>query len=299
MSPATVSPPPGTRAARARPAVDASMTLLIETMRRPLDPGYAAAAQRRAELGAGSDRRRAPLTLVLAAIGGLLLLAAISDLRLPGSADTGERLRTQVETRTAGIDAAQERVAALRSQIDALRDAQLSGAQGGLVDQARTLGVLAGTEPVVGPGVRYVLDDAVALEDPLTGTPGQTGADDDGRVVARDLQVVVNGLWAAGAEAVSVNGHRLTSTAAIRQAGDAVIVDFRPLAPPYEVEAVGNPNTLQTRFAQSLAGSYLAQVRNFGVRTDVSTADELALDGGGSLSLRYARPAGPAPEEAP
>ena len=48
-------------------------------------------------------------------------------------------------------------------------------------------------------------------------------------MIARDLQIVVNGLWASGAEAVSVNGQRLTSKAAIRFAGQAILVNYRPL----------------------------------------------------------------------
>ena len=46
----------------------------------------------------------------------------------------------------------------------------------------------------------------------------------------RDLQVIVNGLWAAGAEAIAVNGQRLTACSAIRSAGEAILVDFRPLS---------------------------------------------------------------------
>jgi uncharacterized protein YlxW (UPF0749 family) len=271
------------------------MTLLIETMRRPLDPGYAAAAAQRAERGAPGERRRAPLTLALALVGGLVLLTSITALRLPGSADAGERLREQVRSRTTAVDAAEERVVALRAEIATLQGAQLSTREGGLADQARTLGVLAGTERVTGPGVVHVLDDAPVLDDPVGGEAPVGQTPQSGRVLARDLQVVVNGLWGAGAEAVSVNGHRLTATAAIRQAGDAVIVDFRPLARPYTVEAIGNPNTLQTGFARSTAGAYLSQVeQNYGVLADVSAEDSLTLAGGGNLALRHAAPLEPA-----
>ena len=59
-----------------------------------------------------------------------------------------------------------------------------------------------------------------------------------------DLQLVVNALWAAGAEAISINGQRLGPTTAIRFAGEAVLVDFRPVTNPYEVSAIGDPDTL-------------------------------------------------------
>ena len=54
-----------------------------------------------------------------------------------------------------------------------------------------------------------------------------------------DLQNVANALWAAGAEAIAINGQRLTATSTIRAAGNAILVDFRPVTSPYEVSAIG------------------------------------------------------------
>ena len=62
--------------------------------------------------------------------------------------------------------------------------------------------------------------------------PRDDRASDTGRVLDRDLQVMVNALWAAGAEAIAINGQRLTARSAIRYAGEAILLDFRPLVPP-------------------------------------------------------------------
>ena len=67
-----------------------------------------------------------------------------------------------------------------------------------------------------------------------TRSPASRGAD-LGRVLDRDLQEIANALWQAGAEAIAINGQRLTSTSTIRAAGEAILVDFRPVAGPYEV----------------------------------------------------------------
>src|SRR5436305_306242 len=61
------------------------------------------------------------------------------------------------------------------------------------------------------------------------------------------------------ADAISINGQRIGATTAIRQAGEAILVDQRPLAPPYELSAIGNPEDLSNAFlrtpeAQSVAG---------------------------------------------
>ena len=81
------------------------------------------------------------------------------------------------------------------------------------------------------------------------------------RVLDIDLQVLANGLWQAGAEAVSINGHRLSDLTAIRSAGDAITVDYRSLTRPYRVEAIGDPRTLQARFVESAGGAVVERAR--------------------------------------
>src|SRR4029450_962631 len=76
------------------------------------------------------------------------------------------------------------------------------------------------------------------------------------RVLDIDLQVLVNGLWEGGAEAISINGHRLSTVPAIRSAGDPITVDYRSLTRPYRVEAIGDVRTLQARFVESSAGAW-------------------------------------------
>lgn len=267
------------------------MTLLTEVMQRPLDPGYAAAAARHEK--DGRDRRGrgrgVATTVVLAVLAGGLLVVGVSELRVPRSADTLGLLREEVSARTAEVEARSAGVEELRAEIDGLRDARLDAVADPLLDQVATLELLAGAVPVSGPGAVYTLDDAAGVSDPLSGDPREGTADEEGRVLDVDLQVVVNGLWAAGAEAVSVNGHRLTSTTAIRAAGPAIVVDVRPIAPPYVVEAIGDPSTLQTEFARSFAGTYLESLKqNHGVRATIAGARDLRLDAGDALTLQYA-----------
>ena len=101
---------------------------------------------------------------------------------------------------------------------------------------------------MTGPGLVVRLDDAAGDGDGADVDP-RTDVDDSGRVTDRDLQTVVNEVWAAGAEAVAVNGQRLTALSAIRSAGDAILVDFRPLTPAVRRSwRVGDP----TRCAASV-----------------------------------------------
>jgi uncharacterized protein YlxW (UPF0749 family) len=140
--------------------------------------------------------------------------------------------------------------------------------------------------------VRLVVDDAKEASAGDGGGPRQSsGFSDTGRVRDRDMQRVVNGLWACGAEAITVNGQRLTSLSAIRAAGDAILVDNKPLAPPYTVLAIGDGKRLSTAFQDSEDGQYLHVLQqDYGIRSSIGVERDLRLAAAPSLTVRYARP---------
>jgi len=145
---------------------------------------------------------------------------------------------------------------------------------------------------VTGPGLQVTLGNAEADagSDPVGGSPEIAMA---GLVQDGDLQLVVNALWAAGAEAMSINGQRLGPTTAIRQAGGAILVEFRPVASPYEVSAVGDPAGLANGFLSSPEATYVAGLEtDYGLRFEFARADDLSLPAGTSVELRAARPVG-------
>ena len=112
---------------------------------------------------------------------------------------------------------------------------------------------------------------------------------------AADLQIVSNGLWAAGAEAISINGQRLTTRSAIRFAGQAILVDFRPLVRPYVVTAIGDAKALQSSFGSSPTGSYLKSLEdNYGIPVAISGSASLTCPAGvpSALVSATARPTG-------
>lgn len=158
--------------------------------------------------------------------------------------------------------------------------------------QADLVGILSGATAVHGPGVKLVVDDAEEASQDGDGDPRETsGFSDTGRVRDRDMQRVVNGLWESGAEAISINGQRLTALSAIRAAGDAILVDNKPLVPPYTVLAVGDGQRLSTRFQNSADGLYLhALQENYGIRTSISVQDDVRLAAAPSVIVRTAQP---------
>jgi uncharacterized protein YlxW (UPF0749 family) len=192
----------------------------------------------------------------------------------------------------------------LRAEVTSTRDDLLAASavgQRALDDLARAEGGGAAV-PVAGPGllVNLANADPEADDDPVGG-----GADEDtrGRVRDGDLQLVVNALWSAGAEAISINGQRLGPATAIRFAGEAVLVDFRPVTNPYEVSAIGDPDTLLSEFLASPEVNALAVIsESFGLRFEFAREDELSLPAASIPELRLARPEGrdePAPSPNP
>ena len=272
----------------ARP-VDASMTLLREVMERPLDPSYAAAAASPHP----RTRRGTVLTILLAIVAGAAFSVSVSSIRQPQRASTqvNNHLRDEIEKRTKAVERQETANAALRATIELTQRNALGAGGAQLSAQARRLGVAAGELPVSGPGLQFTLDDAPTAQEAVGGDPRADTDFDDGTLYDADLQIVVNGLWAAGAEAIAINGQRLTALSAIRSAGQAILVDFRALRRPYVVEAIGDSSRMQANFAAGSAGAYVQSMRdNVHIRADIETSKKLVLPGAGQLVLRAARP---------
>lgn len=259
----------------------ASWDLIGRIQEAALDPGYQAAADR----GRG---RRDPLYSRLLAAGVLAvfaLLLATAGLQAhrnaPTQASDRRTLVDRIAAQKAELARLTNRAASLNSAVEALTTEGLTSTQAGRgVDaQLKLFGMAAGSYSVTGPGVRVTVDDA----------PGSNIA--GGRVLDRDLQALVNGLWEAGAEAVAINNQRVTSLTAIRMAGSAITVNFHSLSRPYVVTAIGNPETLASKFTKSRGGQTWLSLQNvYGLRFQIASAQSVDLPGVATPVLRYARP---------
>jgi len=99
-----------------------------------------------------------------------------------------------------------------------------------------------------------------------------------GRISDNDLQLLVNGLWYAGAEAIAINGNRLGSLSSIRTASGAITVNFRSIGPPYEITAIGDTESLRDRFTDIAAGQYWAtREQQAGVSFSVQGSNDLEV----------------------
>jgi uncharacterized protein YlxW (UPF0749 family) len=266
---------------------DASMSLLADLLSDSgLDPGYEAAAARRAAAG---DRRNRPgrVSRLLAGTVLLGLLGAVAVVQVRRGAPVAERQRdaliAQIHQRTQETDTLQRQADGLRGQTGALRRTALARSDAGQdarqeLDRAA---VAAAAVPVSGAGTVVTVDDSRTAR-------GGTGQQ-DGRIYDQDLQRLVNGLWAAGATAVAVNGQRMTATTAIRSAGDAILVDYHPLSPPYAVSAIGGADLRDDFTGSATSRAFRALKTTFGIRYDIRQEGGVRLPAAPVLDLRYAR----------
>jgi uncharacterized protein YlxW (UPF0749 family) len=268
---------------------DASMTLLTSMLQRPLDPSYAAAADRREAQGRPrSTSLRSPLLVIATVLIGLIVGVASYNLTTANKPRSQARadLIGQIQDRRSAVDAMTAQATTLQGQLTDLENERLGN--DALANRTRELATEVGAVPMHGPGFTLTLDDApTSGSDDAAESGGQA---DQGKVLAKDLQYVTNALWESGAEAVSINGKRLTATSAIRFAGSALVVDYRPLTRPYVVTALGDPKRFPAAFADGAGGTYLSTLRStFGIRVDTEVSGDLTVPGAVGLTTRYAR----------
>ncbi len=261
--------------------------LLTQILAGAVDQDYVVAAQRRGDGGERSGGT--PAFVVVVALFGILLgvSALKADQDRPVQAAERAQLVDQIHSRQARLDAMHNSLTTLQDDVTR-RQAVLSSTladEASLGDRLSALAVGAGTVAVTGPGVSVTVDDAP-----------DSGSVPDGVIRDSDLQLLVNGLWEAGAEGVAIDGHRVTSLTSIRYAGRAITVDYRSLTPPYVVDAIGNPDTLPGRLLQSDGGKVWVELHtNLGIRFDIETSQSLTLPAYPNHRLIHARVMGGRP----
>ena len=182
-------------------------------------------------------RRRPSLVLVAVfAVLGFLVVTTIASARI-GQKEAEPRkaeLIKLIQQRRAQIDDLDEDVSRLRDDVAAAQKVASARSRQDtqLAERLDELAEAAGTIALKGDAVVVRLSDS----DKKPSDPDEAGAY---RIRDADLQLVVNALFAAGAEAIAVNDSRVVSTTPIRAAGDTIVVNFRPLNPPYTVKAIG------------------------------------------------------------
>ncbi|WP_244928147.1 DUF881 domain-containing protein [Nocardioides sp. W7] len=259
-----------------------TMPLLTLITQQSLDEDYLHAAERRIAQGgveppARRSRRTAAVVVVAAVFGILVTIAAVQTNRNADTVDASrasliERNRTQRES----VARQQEQIAELREQ-NAKLDERLVATDAALQSAEAAnerLQVRTGRVAVRGPGVRITVDDPDQGEE---------------RIRKEDLFLLINGLWESGAEAISLNGHRLGVLTSINNSDVAINVESSALLPPYTLEAIGNVGTLGADLLDTSSfATFDALQDRYGFGFDMDNDDAIVLAAARAKRLRNA-----------
>lgn len=193
----------------------------------------------------------------------------------------------RVQTLAQEINEKREERNLLQKRVNSLReklDNKATGRSNTVRAELDTYRILAGTKAVTGPGVEVNLSDSnVALP------PGQ----DPNLFVLHDEDVlrVLNELKAAGAEAIALNGVRLTATSEIRCIGPTILTNKTKRIPaPFTITAIGNPETLENSLL--MKGGVVEQLKIWGIQVQVHKNDSIKIPSyTGTTTFEYAQPA--------
>jgi uncharacterized protein YlxW (UPF0749 family) len=244
--------------------------LLTLVTQESLDEDYRLVAARRAtgSLPREPRRTRWAAMVVLGLFGLLVTLAAVQTSRNADVTDAGRAsLIAQIRARKGDLEDQQATIADLqRTNLQAERDlSALQATSLGETARVRRLEVRTGYLPVHGEGVRITVDNP-------------PNVDPDNAVRDEDLAKLVDGLWQAGAEAISINNQRLTALSPIRNSGPAIHVNTRPLTAPYTILAIGDTRTLQARLLASTHGAeFFSLADQLGFVYSRQNVDDLSL----------------------
>jgi len=225
------------------------------------------------------SKRNSIQILIVAASATLVTIVlgmAIAQTRSQASENSATRdaLVQRVQAADRRVQALETSVVTAQNDLISAESAILAGTSLGEQAQLRLerLRIATGQTQVSGSGITVTIDDGPSDPDATTGN-------ESGKVLDGDLQIIVNGLWQSGATHIAINERRLTPTTAIRSAGRAILVNYRPLIPPYVVTAISpDANKMAGMFRESSAGLLLEELEaSYGVFWELNTVGEVTL----------------------
>jgi Bacterial protein of unknown function (DUF881). len=239
--------------------------------------------------------RRVPWATALVSVAlGLMLSMQFKVQRQVALADLAAVQRT--EELVAQLAEAEKHRDELAAEVELLRQQQLISVKTqnefqALAEQLEQAQLQAGLLPLVGPGVTVTMADSS-----LPVTPGENP--NNFIIHDEDVLRVINELRAAGAEAIAINGQRVTGRTEIRCTGPVVTINGVRTAPPLTIVAIGNPDELER--AIMMKGGVAESLKFWGIQVTVKKETSVRVPAyTARLRLEYAQPALEVEEVAP
>ena len=172
------------------------------------------------------------------------------------------RMKERYDNAYADLENAQKELEKIRQEAT-----QNDGEAEAKEQELKENNMLLGNTDVTGEGVEVILADADTTNTNLNASLQIIHYD--------DIQIVVNELKNAGAEAIEVNGQRIVNTTAITCEGNIIKINGEKIGSPFTIKAIGSQNLLYG--ALERAGSYLDQIRDGGNTAQVTKVDNITI----------------------
>lgn len=188
---------------------------------------------------------------------------------------TGNELRDQVLKWKEKYDKAVIDLEKSEQKLEAVRQQSTQNDQTAInkEEQIKNDNTLIGLTDVTGNGVIITLKDNNTVKRSTISPLEDIGFY---LVHAIDLVEVVNALRNAGAEAISINGQRVTSFTSIYCAGNVVVVNGEKISSPIEIKAIGSPELLYGSL--KIPGGYLELMEETGVMVDIKKSENITIN---------------------
>ncbi len=230
-------------------------------------------------------------TIIIVILCFLLGLMLASQFKSIDNAGGGIISLQRAQELTSELKSIKEERNALYEEIEILRqkiiEYEESAAETGkfadaLKKELERVRIIAGITDIEGPGITVTLNDSKV--------PNQVGEDPNLFLIhADDLLKTINELFSAGAEAVSINEQRVISTTEIRCVGTTISINNVKFAPPYIINAIGDPETLEASL--KMRGGIVDTLNAWGIELSIKKHEKITIPGyKGSIKFEYAIP---------
>jgi len=248
-------------------------SLLLEKLWQDVqDDSYFKKAEIKKNLGKSTSDPRW-LILIVLTIAGIIfgIGASITRQSIPISLQNRDLLRENITTQSILLEEKETKLEEVTQKITSLQESQASVLPSVDQDELALLNFASGYQAAIGPGLEIELNDADLTKLSLDIDPSLA------RVFDTDIFTVLNGLWTAGAEAIAIGNQRISPMTAVSQSGEAILVNYRPILPPYKIYAIG-PSDLLENFLKTEDFKQIDEVsRIYNIGLKVTPLDSIEL----------------------
>ena len=147
--------------------------------------------------------------------------------------------------------------------------------------------ILAGLVDLKGEGIRITLDDTRAINQ----IAKDAGGYDPSVFIIHDsdLLMIINELTAAGAEAISINGQRISLKTEVRCIGPVISINGARYSAPFVITAIGDSDILEG--SMKLRGGILDSLEQVNIDITIEKLQEVVIPKfDKAISNKYATP---------